>query len=86
MIFVFAVDYLPDVNLVMVVAVVADLLLDADPVAEGGHGPVIGATTCTGSLTPVPATRCATWETTPLPVPTRPCRRRLANATRMYGP
>ena len=36
MIFVLAVDYLLDVNLVVVVAFVADVLPVADPVASGG--------------------------------------------------
>ena len=38
MVVVFAVDYLPDVNLVVVVAVVADVLPVTDPLAAVGSG------------------------------------------------
>ncbi len=38
MVVVLAFDYLPDVNLVVVVAVVADVLSVADPVADVGDG------------------------------------------------
>ena len=84
--FVVVLDHLLDVNLVVVVAVVADVLSVADPVAAVNNGATDWRDNLYLCLTPVPATRCATWETTPWPVPTRPCRCRLANATRMYGP
>ena len=81
MIVVFAVGYLLDVNLV---AVVADVLPVADTVADGG----CDANELIDWLSPAPDShvQSATLETTLSPVRTRPCRRRLANATRMYGP
>ena len=79
-----AVNHLLD--MVVVIAVVADLPLVSDPVADAGNGACDWHDSLYLSLSLILAIRCATLEMTPLSVRSRPLRCRWTTATRCSAP